>query len=304
MQTRYTHRNVTWIDLQAPTTEEVRAVMEEFSLHPHVAEELLLPTLKPRVESFGDYLYLILHFPAFKHTHTLEHNQEVDFVIGKNFLITTRYDTIDPLHKFSKLFEVDSVLDKNNFGEDAGIPFFHMLRKLYGAIGHELECVSDNLIRIECGMFQGHEREMVIEISRASRDLLNFKQSLAAHKDVLAALEPLAVEFFGSEYAVGIRQITSDYYRLESDLRSAIEVLTELRETNNSLVSTKQNEVMKTLTIMAFVTFPLTLVSSLFAMDTIATPLVGHPFDFWIILGIMAALMASFFAFFRHKGWI
>ena len=89
-----------------------------------------------------------MHFPALFHSHKT-HEQEIDFVIGRNFLITTRYDTVDPLHKFSKLFEVNSILGKSEIGEHAGFLFFYMLKNLYHAVEHEVEYVRHNLRAVE-----------------------------------------------------------------------------------------------------------------------------------------------------------
>lgn len=305
MITRYQHKNVTWVDLESPTNDEVREIMEEYDLHPSVAEELLLPSVKPRVELHQDsFIYLILHFPAFKHSYTSQQNQEVDFVIGKDFLITTRYDTIDPLHKFSKVFEVDSILDKNDIGEHAGAVFFYMIKKLYGSIEHELEYVSDTLDEIENNIFEGKEREMVLELSKVSRELLNFKQALLMHRETLESFEKVAPSFFGDDFVYQTRSIVGEYYRMQSTIAAHLDSVVELRETNNSLITTKQNEIMKILTIMAFVTFPLSLFASIFGMNTQTLPLTGYPGDFWVIIGIMIAATVFFFAFFKYKKWL
>ena len=306
MITRYTHNNVTWVDLESPTSEEVRQVMEEYSIHPSIAEELLLPTIKPRVELYEDaMIYLILHFPAFKHTHNSSRkNQEVDFIIGKDFLITTRYDTIDPLHKFAKVFEVNSILDKEDIGEHAGYVFFYMITKLYRAIGHELEYVQSALEEIEKQIFNGKEREMVLEISKISRELLNFKQALVLHHNVLDSFEKVARDFFGNDFVHQLRSILGEYYRVQNDVTTNLDFMAELRETNNSLITTKQNEIMKTLTIMAFVTFPLSLFASIFGMNTKTLPLTGFVGDFWLIIGIMMCATLFFFAFFKYKRWL
>lgn len=305
MITRYTHNNVTWIDLESPTSEEVREVMDAYNIHPSVAEELLLPTVKPRVEYYeNELIYLILHFPAFKHTHASDQNQEVDFIIGKDFLITTRYDTIDPLHKFSKVFEVNSILDKSDIGDHAGSVFFYMIKKLYGAIEHEAEYINDTLREIEHKMFEGHEKEMVLEISKVSRELLNFKQALMHHREVLESFERAAEKFFGENFRYQVRSIVGEYYRVQSIVSANLDSAGELRETNNSLITTKQNEIMKILTIMAFVTFPLSLFASLFGMNTQTLPLTGFKGDFWLIVGVMTALTTFFFAFFKYKRWL
>lgn len=302
MITRYSHKNLTWVDLESPTQDEVRAIMNEFHINPLAADELLAPTLKPKVDVYENFIYLILHFPAFKHSNTLSQNQEVDFLIGKDFLITTRYDTIDPIHKFSKVFEVNSILDKSDMGTHAGYLFFYMIKKLYKSISHELEFLENNLDDIEEEIFRDREREMVVEISKASRQLLNFKQALIAHKDVLASFESAGKSFFGESFGYHLRTITGEYYRVENEIKFNSETAAELRETNNSLLSTKQNEVMKNLTLMTFLALPLTLVASIFGMNT-NLPFVGGDNDFYIVLSIMGAIAIPLFLFFRFKRW-
>lgn len=304
MLTKHKHKDVTWVDLESPTKEEVHKIMEEYSIHPSAAEELLMPTIKPKVEFYGNSLYIILHFPAFRHTHNHQQNQEVDFIIGKDFIITTRYDTIDPLHKFSKVFETNSILDKSDLGTHAGFVFFFMLKKLYKALEHELEYINDALETIEEDIFTGHEKEMVISLSIVSRDLLNFRQALTLHKEVLESFEEAGTKFFGKDFVHQIRSIISEYYRINNIIREHTDSLNELRETNNSLVSTKQNEVMKVLTIMAFITFPLSLIASIFGMNTIFLPIVGSANDFWVIMGIMVIFTVSIFIIFKYKKWL
>ncbi|MCH7529796.1 hypothetical protein IIB50_01630 [Patescibacteria group bacterium] len=305
MVTKHTHKNITWVDLESPTNEEVRQVMEEYAFHPSIAEELLLPTMKPKVAFYDNkIIYLILHFPAFKHSHEDKQNQEVDFIIGKDFLITTRYDTIDPLHKFSKVFDANSILSKGTTIEHAGFLFFHMIQKLYRALEHELEYIYDALGEVEKNIFEGKEREMVVDLSNISRDLLNFKQALRLHKEILESLEIVGKKLFGDDFSYQLKAIIVEYYKIQTDIDSNMDSLSEIRATNNSLVSTKQNEVMKILTIMAFITFPLSLVASIFGMNTIYLPIVGHANDFWIITGFMAIATISFFSFFKYKKWL
>lgn len=303
MLTTYTHKKITWIDLESPSAEEVRSVMEKYKVDPMVADELLIPSLKPKVEPYHDYLYVILHFPAFKHTHSGAPNQEVDFIIGKHFIITTHYDTVDPLHKFSKIFEVNSILDRSDMSEHAGFVFYYMLKKLYRALEHELDYIHDELKVISDRIFRGEEKEMVAEISKVSRELLNFKRATASHKEVLKSFESAGLTFFGESFAYHLHAIIGEHYRIANQIEGNIDMLTELRETNNSLLSTKQNEIMKILTIMAFVVFPLSLIASIFGMNT-HLPIVGLPGDFWIVIGGMAMLTVFFFAYFKYKKWL
>jgi magnesium transporter len=303
MFNRYQHDGLTWIDLESPSREEIAQLIQEFGIDVVVAEELLLPSIKPRVEFYGSYVYLVMHFPALRHTHhSLE--QEVDFVIGRDFIITARYDTIDPLHKFSKVFEVRSMLDQSDLGEHAGYLLFYMLKKLYRAVEHELEHVRHALSDIEQHIFSGHEVRMVAELSQSARDLLNIRQTIEPHRDILTILENDGVQFFGMDFLPYLRALSNEYYRVHSHLLRDTDTLHELRETNNSLLSTKQNELMKRFSILAFTTFPFTLVAALFSMNVHDTPIVGMPYDFWIITGTMALCMLLMFFYFKTKKWL
>lgn len=305
MMTRHTHGDLVWVDVAHPTPDEIRSLMEEFSLDPLIADELIVPSVRNRVDARNDYFYVVLHFPALKHFHAVAGRPvELDFIVGRKWIITTRYDDADPLHQFSTLFEVDTVLDKKNMGEHAGFIFFYMLSELYKSLYDELGHINNRLDLAEEHVFEGYEREMVIELSNISRDLLNYAQALNAHGMMLHSLEAPGVALFGYTYARNIRSVVGEYERLADALNTNRAALDELRKTNDSLLTTKQNEIMKIFTIMAFVTFPLTLFASLFGMNTDTTPILGHPNDFWIIIGIMLSAATVFFAYFKYKHWL
>ena len=304
MLSRNHYKDLVWIDLESPSKDEVRRVMKEFDLHPLIAEELLTPSAKPKAERYQDMLYVVLRFPVSRHSHGGREDQEVDFVIGKKFLITTHYDIVDPIHKFSKVFEVNSILKENDIGDHAGHLFCHILRKLYRSVEHELEYLNDYLREIEDHIFSGMEQEMVVEISRTGRVLLSFKHSLMHHQLLLESLEGAGRSFFGEPFGYHIRTIIGEYNRIENTIEAYTGTIAELRETNNSLVSTKQNETMKILTIISVFTFPLSLIAVVFSMNTPNNPVAGSPYDFWIVVGMMFAAAAALFAFFKYKKWL
>jgi len=303
MHSRYEHNGLVWIDLESPSRDEVQDIMDQFGIAPLIAEELLLPSTKPRAEFYDGYVYLVLHFPALRHSHKTR-EQEIDFVVGRNFLITTHYDTIDPLHKFSKVLEVNSVLDKSNIGDHAGYLLYYMLKKLYQAVEHEVEYVRHDLAVIEEHIFSGHEVDMVAAISRSARDLLNLRQRVEPHREILHDFEAGGPAFFGEEFKPYLRAISDEYYRVHNHIMRETESLHELRETNNSLLTTKQNETIKTLTIMAFLILPLSFIAEIFAMDTRYMPIIGTPYDFWIVVGLMGTTALVIFSFFKYKKWL
>ncbi len=303
MINRYHYKDTVWVDITQPTEDDISTVLSEFHIRPSIANELLSPSVKSRVELHNDYIYLILHFPAFKHSHSFENKQEVDFIVGKNFLITARYDTIDPIDKFAKIVEVNTILDRGIEENCTAVIFFGILQEIYQSLVHELEYIESWLGNIEQGIFAGEEKEMVYSISEVSRNLLNFKKATDFHAEALESLDVYGGKLFAEHFSYHVRRIKNEYSKITHHIQNNWDSMTELRETNNALLSTKQSEIMKNLTIVSFITLPLSLFAALFGMNTSSTPIVGGSNDFWIILSFMALGAATSLVFFKYKRW-
>lgn len=304
MTNRYEYQGITWVDIENPTSEEIDQVTEEFGLGSLLPQELLAPTLKPRVDLYPEFTYTVLHFPASRHTRGVSATQEVDFIIGKHFIITVSYDTVDAIYDFSRSFEAATLL-KQSGGEKfhSGHVFFELAERLYEEVEHELESIEDSVNEIEHNIFSGHERAMVVSISSASRELLNHKRALSTHREILESLEKAGVSLFGEDFGDYLRAVTAFHFRIYNHVLALMDTVQALRDTNNALLSTRQNEIMKNLTIMTFVTAPLTLIVSLFSMNTKGTPIVGQSGDFWIIIGMMLFVGLCLALYFKRKKW-
>ncbi|MES2088187.1 MAG: CorA family divalent cation transporter [Patescibacteria group bacterium] len=303
MISKFKYNSLTWIDLDRPTYDELKQIVTEWDIHPAVAQELIAPSVRPKVELYPNFIYLILNFPVVekKDSRRVAELQEIDFVIGKNFIITSRYGAVDSLHHFSKVFEVDSILDKTQMDKHAGFVFFYMLKALYQSVSQELEAITGSINEIEEHIFKGKERAMVNRISEVGRELLGVRRAISLHKEVLESFEVASQRFFGHEFIFHSRAILGEYYKVRGSFESNFEFLSELRETNNSLLTTKQNEVMKTFTVMAFITFPLMLVTGIFTMHAKILPIFGDPIDFWVIILGMVLLVLLFLVIFKKK---
>jgi len=289
-----------WIDLNSPTKEEVDSLMLTQNVDPIIAKDLLSPTPTQHAKDGDKAIYIVLHVPSFKHSHAVSGAQEVDFIIFKDGLVTTRYDSIDALHYFAKQVEVSEILNR---GENLHL-FFGIMKEIYKSIADELAYMGDWMEEIEKNIFEGREKEMVFTISSASRNLLNFKRIVDPHGNIFEFIREIGTEKFGKEFGVQAKSLTEEWHRVIKMIGNQMDLVTELRETNNSMLSTKQNEIMKVLTIMAFVTFPLSLIASVFGMNTSYLPIVGSRYDFLIVMGIMVGATLIMFTFFRHKKWL
>ncbi len=306
MTETHSYRTLKWIDADSPTVKEVSELVDEFKLHPLVGEELLRPTRKAKIDVYKDHIFLVLHVPVRVNNGDERgiKEKEIDFIIGKKFIITSRYEMIEPLHSFAKSFETNAILDKDGIGDHAGVIFYYIMKRLYGEMLQDLENIKDALGDAEKRIFAGHERKMVEVLSLLSREIIDFKQTIRLHKEVLESFKTTPVDLFDKNFTVYIDEIQSSYNSIHDLIISNKELLTDLRETNDSLLSTKQNEHMKIFTALAFVTFPLSLLVALFALPTSHTPLIGLPYDWEIIAGTIVILAILMFAYFKEKGWI
>jgi magnesium transporter len=303
MISRYELQGIVWVDVESPTPDEIADLVQEFSLGPLIAEELMGPTLKPHVDLYPQFAYAVLHFPAIRHTHGITVAQEVDMIVGREFIVTVHYEPVTAIIDFSRSFEATQLLRRVTGKFHSGHVLFEIVERLYEGVENELESIEDNIVGIEKAIFSGKEREMVTAISAVSRELLIHKRTLGTHRETLESLEQAGTTLFGEQFRNYLRGITALHFRIFNKASGYIDTITDLRSTNDSLLSTRQNEIMKNLTIMTFLTAPLAVMVNLFSMNAIDTPILGKPNDFWIVVFIMLGFAILMFVFFKARRW-
>lgn len=297
------YKNTLWVDVESPNKEEIRSLMERFNLHPEIAEDFISETDRPLIKSYKEFVYIVLHFPAFKHSNS-HRNQEIDFVIGKDFIITNRYEVIDPLHKFSKIIETSKVLGKDSTENSPIVLFFLMLKKMYKAQIHEIEYLEDRLKNTRKEIDKGEHKKVVFEITDINKDLIDLKHTIIYHEDILKVLEEdIKVVFKKTDFREYSNELLQDYKRIQRLVKNNEEMMMALRKTNDSLLEIKQNEVMKALTIVAVATLPISFIAAIFSMNTYQKPIIGMPNDFIVIVLLMFITTAIIFAFAKYKKW-
>ncbi len=305
MITRFAAHGLTWIDLESPTADETAHIVQEFGLPHLVGQEMSDHTLRSKVDLYPNLLYLILHFPVIGNQVPSSTEQEIDFVIGKSFIITVRYEAIERISNFAKIFEAHSLHEDPQMAHHGGYIFMQMMKEFYHKSLIELEELTETIKDIERKIFESHEVSTVRRISATSRKLLDFKQSIRFHGEVLHSYESASKRLFGEEYAYYAELITSEYRKVNSILESHRDVLAELQRTNDSLLSTKSNEIMKNFTIMTFVMLPLTLITGVFGMNTVNNIIfIKSLEDFYFIIFAMFVTGVVMFVFFKLRRWI
>lgn len=302
---RHEYRGGVWIDLEQPSEEDVRRVAEEFPISKRMEKEILSPTPSALAETDADTALLILHFPAHGAEDGDTKNQEVDFIVGSDFIITARYEVVAPIHHLKKLLETRELVAAQD-ALTTGVLLEVLFAHLYTSVRDHASHVASRLERIERDMFDGRERETVRAISNVNREFLHLDAAIASQEEPLDRFlrELSARESFGAPFAGRVARILAERTRVARVIATHRAVAAELRETNSILLETRQNEVMKTLTIVNFVFLPLGLVSWIFSMRTEGMPLVDSPNAFWLVLALMLGIALLLVAFFVKKRWL
>ena len=303
MISKYKYNGIDWVDLQSPTKEEVYSLVEEYNIMPAVAEEFITETVRSKVDLYTNLIYLVLHFPVSSHHKKDKTEQEIDFVIGEKFLITIHYELINPLHEFFKKFEVHSLLKTKQLDEHAGFLFYHLMKELYRNVEKDLESINPELKEIELGIFEGKEKDTVKIISDVNRKLLNFRQSMRFHYETLKSFEGAGKKFFGQDFTFHLEAITGEFNKIKNLVESHKELMNDLRDTNDSLLSSKTNETIKILTILTFLISPVSVISSVFMMNTDFVLIHGLD-QFFLVIGSMVITSIVAFVYFKSKKWI
>ena len=139
---------------------------------------------------------------------------------------------------------------------------------------------------------------MVTALSKQARLILNFKTALDSHESMLESLELPGERLFGQDFVHYIHNIQGESKRVRNAIATKRSYLAELRDTNDSLLTSKQNEIMKIFTILAFVTFPLALIVEILGIPSEHNPILGSPHDFWIIVGLTLGIMLIMLGYF------
>jgi len=294
---------VTWVDIQDPTQNDVDYLKENFNFHPLILGELIPPGHRPKVERYKNYLFMILYYPVYSNENQETRARELDVIVTKNVLITSHYRSILPLRNIFNGCNIKSSLRKKYMSWSAGFLLFSILSSIWKSYMIKMDRINNKVEMIENRMFKGEERKMVREISVVKMDIINFWRIIEPQVEILESLSKEGTLFFGEKFAPYFSDILGTAGRAWNSLKTFKETILALEDTNQSLLSTKTNEVIRVLTVFSVILLPLTLIASIWGMN-VNLPFSESAVGFGIILLIMLFSMFSLIFYFRKKRWM
>ena len=302
---------VTWVHLLSPTTEEAQQLASRFGWHPLDIEDVLSRRQRPKVDLYagdesgiGGYLFTVLHFPVYDKTVGRLNAGELDAFIGPDYIVTLPVVELRPVTLlFRRAYESED-LRHQLLSRGTGRLFYEVLDDLYDycfpildKIGFKLEQIDE-----EIGADQG-AKELVTDIHKVKQEIISYRKIIKPQRPTLRQLERSIERFLPEDLELYFDDIVDASERIWDLLDNYKEVVEALEDTNESLISHQQNDILYVLTVFVVVLTPLTFITGFFGMNVAFPGFNGEP-AFYASLGLMAVSVVGMLAFFRWKKWL
>ncbi len=298
-------KKLSWIHISKPTKEHTEFLKKEYDFHPLDLEDCLIKIHRPQISEYAHYIFFILTFPVFNRKTREMSSGEIDFFIGSKYLITISDGSIPVVDDFfNDVTNNDYSRDKYMMNSHPIHLLYEILHRLQNYAFPMLDHITQDIEDIESLIFSGKRKKIVKDILHIKRNIVDFRRIMQAHKNIIKKLMATHNKFFMHDktkiYFANILDRTKDIWDI---LETQKENITAFHETNEALISSRLNDIILTLTVISVIMIPANLVASIFGMNMKNAPFVGHPFDFYIILAIIFALILIFLTFFKTKKW-
>jgi magnesium transporter len=296
---------LTWIHLDAPTTEEATALQERYGWHPLDLEDVLSKRQRPKIDEYTEegYLFAVLHFPVYDKNVQRLNAAELDTFIGHDYLVTLPNVELLPVTRLFRRCEEDEALRNQLFGKGSGYLLYHVLDDLFDycfpildKIGHKLDSIEDD---IDDERFD----EVVRDISKAKQEIISYRKIIKPQRPTLRLLERYVERFLPEELDLYFDDIVDASERVWDLLDNYKEVVEALEDTNESAINHRQNDILRVLTVVSVILLPMTLITGIFGMN-VHFPGFETAAAWWGIIAGMFGLAVCLALFFRYKRWL
>jgi magnesium transporter len=313
-QLREDDEAMAWIGLFRPTDDELLSLADEFDLHPLAVEDAMEAHQRPKLERYGDTLFVVLRAARY-----LDAAEQVDFgelhlFVGPGFVITVRHGAAPDLSAVRKRMEDSPELLR--LGPEAVL--YAVLDAVVDGYVPVLAGVANDVDEIETEVFGGDPR-VSRRIYELSREVLEFQRATSPLIAVMQGLEN-GFEKYGTDEELQryLRDVADHVAAVTERVDGYRQVLQNILAVNATLVTQQQNEEMKSLTEASFeqneelkkisawaaILFAPTLVGTIYGMNFTNMPEVKWVFGYPFALLLMAVVCVGLFVVFRRRGWL
>ncbi len=290
-----------WIHIAVASDENINYLRDNFDFHPLDIEDCLTKVQRPKIDTYDDYRFLILHFPYFDKAFKFVKTKEVKIFWGRDFVVTLgTHWVISSLFKKTKS-EAD--IDVDELPNTSDVLLYSILDSLIGESLKLFTLISDNLDHISHEMFDKKAEKTIERISITRKNLILLNTAFKPQIRVFQKFETGVIKGFTPGLEDYWGNILDSYRKVWDSIEDYQELIQGFSQTFDSLQANKTNEIMKVLTVFSTILLPLTFITGLFGMN-VELPLGHNPYGF-VFLGIfMVLLIVILMFYFKKRRWI
>jgi magnesium transporter len=292
-----------WSHIVRPTDEDLKILKDHYHFHPLDLEDCRANTaLRPKIDTYDDYYFMILHFPSFDPTNTFVDIKELKFFWGRDFLISLGKSHWIVKDLFNQEKSQDGGTHKLEVGTSDAL--------LYRIVEHVMKDTVILMDKVDkavelCGksLFNRKAEKTIELISVTRKNIILLNTIIKPQLLLFNKLQSGSIKGFAENMEDYWGNILDDYQRIYDMVEDDAELIRGYSMTFDSLQVNKTNEVMKILTLISSILLPLTFVASLYGMN-ITLPFQEHKQSFLIVSGSMLVIAVGMIVYFKVKKWM
>ena len=299
-------KKINWLNIIHAAKPEIDYLRENF----HFDEKHLyqssakISALHAAVHHGTDYIFLVLRFPYYDKQEKVIASEEIDFFVGKNYVITLHQNKIRALRDFFANYHKINEKQKRNSDSVFDV-FYYIVEAIIDSSFDLLDDIGEISDEIEDIIFAGENKNAITVLLNLRRSAINFRSITISYENIFEKFERLRKEIKINDLRTPFSTIIEKVKDLQNITENRKEMIEALYATHESISNYRLNDIMKTLTIFSVIVFPLTLLAAIFGMNTMnGMPFVNTPQGFWLIIIIMLLGSFGMLMFFKKKKWL
>lgn len=294
--------SVTWINVDGLHNPEVLETLgSHYGLHPLVMEDILHTGQRPKVEDYGDYLFVVLRMLQLREGKAEVEDEQVSLVLGPNFVFSFQErpgDVFDPVRERTRAGRGRL---RRSGADYLAYALVDVIVDHYFLI---LERMGERIEDLQTEVVANPTPETLEAIHRLKRELVYLRKSIWPLREVIGQVQRSESELVEPGTQIYLRDVYDHTIQVIDTVESYRDIVSGMLDIYLSSVSNRLNEVMKVLTMIATVFIPLSFLAGVYGMNFENMPELRVPWAYFAVLGGMALVGVTMAFFFRRKGWL
>jgi len=290
-----------WIGLHEPGEELLREVQQEFGLHDLAIEDAHRAHQRPKLERYGDSLFIVLHTAQMNRARRGIDFGETHLFVGARYVVSVRHGaSLSDAEVRSRCEATPELLSKG-----PGFVLYALMDFIVDQYFPIVDALGDDLEALEGAIFDGSlRRETATRIYQLKRDLLEVKRAVSPLVDVCNQLMRFDLALIPEDTRPYFRDVYDHAIRINEMVDIQRELLTSALEAHLSLISVEQNEAMKRLAGWAAILAVPTMVAGVYGMNFDFMPELRWRFGYPGVLIVTLAICGFLYFRFKRSGWL